>query len=182
MINVILRWRKKLWNRKIFHARGKISPRISMERNKSFHRKGEKLIHTLNKLQKVFLFKIIDTKRKTRQREKRMDRENNFMNVTTFLMMVFIKKKYVWRWQNVMGSNSFHRDRKKNSNFYRKLSFVLYTEAHESCRFNYAIVKRCEHEKLSIFEVHNLIYDAQHTNCQWIFHKCQQHGNCVCNF
>lgn len=66
-----------------------------MERNKSFHKKGEKLIHTLNKLQKVFLFKIIDTKRKTRQREKRMDRKNNFMNVTTFLMMVFIKKKYV---------------------------------------------------------------------------------------
>lgn len=66
------------------HARETESPCTSMRM-----KAAQTSIHA--EFQKVFLFKIIDTKRNEEMRRRR--EKYNFMNVTIFLMMVFIKKE-----------------------------------------------------------------------------------------
>lgn len=67
------------------HARETESPCTSMRM-----KAAQTSIHA--EFQKVFLFKIIDTKRNEEMRRRRREKYN-FMNVTIFLMMVFIKKE-----------------------------------------------------------------------------------------
>lgn len=133
----------------------------------------------------LFLFGIIDTKRKTMRR--RRWKKYNFMNVTMFLMMVFIKKCFEdanTREKGREGKNPALCEWKLFCAARRKevlelqtstISFVLQHRKHESCvdlitspRTSNANMQRA----LSIpLQVHNLINDARHI-AEWETSPC----------
>lgn len=98
-------------------------------------------------------------------KKREVEKIYNFMNATMFLMMVFIKgekkrncsedgKKMkgnqvdaVWREAQFCTKESGILQlklQKWNGDYYKRaqISFVLHIELHESCQFNYSVVKR----------------------------------------